>query len=166
MNKKVFVIAVILAIISLIVLFTIFHSSTQDFDGHFTMEIPSGTHYSDVAWCWANGALGCKGEYWDDDSDCVIGEKDIVVYYYNNSLLGDGESNAFEHAVNGLNTSYLFKIYQYDGDLIILTNDLGMRRVPTFLVGKSSETGDEAVFVGGRDLDYVKHYADTIEFLN
>lgn len=163
MNKKVLLIIMIFAVISLAAQFAV-SQSNQDFDGHFMMNVPFGKHYRNVEWCHDNGALGCKAEYWDDDNGCVIGEKDIVVYYYNSSLLSQGESNVLEHALNVLTTTYLFQEYQLDGDLIVLTNGLGMRRVPTFMVGKGSESGDEAVFVGGRDLDYVKQYASTIEF--
>lgn len=53
---------------------------------------------------------------------------------------------------------------QSNGDLIILTNDIGMRKLPPFLAGKSTENGDEVVFVGGRNLDEVMHYANTIKF--
>lgn len=49
---------------------------------------------------------------------------------------------------------------------MIFTNDMGMSAVPTFLAGKSSENGDEIVFVGGRDLNLLKHYANTIKFSN
>ena len=36
--------------------------------------------------------------------------------------------------------------------------------MPPYLAGKSSKNGDEVVFVGGRSLNDVKHYANTIEF--
>ena len=163
MNKKVLLIALIFAAIALIAQFGIVHSN-QDFDGHFTMDVPLGKHYADTAYCWGNGGLGCKCEYWEDNAGCDIEDGDIVVYYYNNSLLSDGESNAFEHATSALTTSYLYQPVQNDGDLIVMINDLDMRRIPPFLAGKSSENGDEIVFVGGRDLDDVKKYADTIKF--
>lgn len=163
MNKKVLLIVMIFAIIALFALFGI-SCSNQDFDGHFTMDVPFGKHYSDTAYCLPNGGLGCKCEYWEDSAGCEIEDGDIVIYYYNNSILSDGESNALEHALNGLTTSYLYQLAQSDGDLIILTNDIDMRKLPPFLAGKSSENGDEIVFVGGRDLDNVKHYADTIKF--
>lgn len=163
MNKKVLAIAVILAVILVMAIFKVTPYS-QDFDGHFTMEVPFPKHYSDVSWCWSNKALGCTAEYQADDFNCAIGDRDIIVYYYNSSHLSNGESNLLEYVVNGLTTTYLFKEYQRDGDLVILTNDLGMSMVPTFLVGKCSQTGDEVVFVGGRDLEYVKHFARTIEF--
>ena len=139
-------------------------SLNQDFDGLFTMNVPIGKHYSDVAWCWANGGLGCKNEYWaDDDLDGIINDGEIVVYYYNNSLLSKGESNALEHSLNVLTKSYLFQLQQ-DSDLIILTNDIGMNAVPSYLVGVSNEDGSEVVFVGGRNINDVKHYASTVEF--
>lgn len=162
MNKKVLVIIMILAIVTLTAIFAL-TASNQDFDGHFTMDVPLGKHYRDVAYCLPSGGLGCKCEYWEDNAGCYIEDGDIVVYYYNNSLLSEGESNAFEHAINGLTTSYLYKAHQ-DGDLMILTNDIDMKALPPYLAGKSTESGDEIVFVGGRNLDDVKHYANTIEF--
>ncbi|MBQ2653227.1 MAG: hypothetical protein IJF83_06685 [Methanobrevibacter sp.] len=163
MNKKVLLIMLLFAVIASAALFAFAHSN-QDFDGHFTMDVPFAKHYSDVAYCWPNGGLGCKCEYWEDGAGCDIEDGDIVIYYYNNSLLVEGESNAFEHAVNGLTTSYFYQIVQNDGDLIVLANDVEMRRLPPFLVGKSSPNGDEVVFVGGRNLDNVKRYANSIEF--
>ena len=87
-----------------------------------------------------------------------------MVYYYNNSLLLGGESNTLEHVLNGLTTSYLYQASK-EGDLMILTNDEDMTKMPPYLAGKSSENGDEVVFVGGRSLNDVKHYANTIEFI-
>ncbi len=162
MNKKVLVIIIILAVISLTAIFAL-NSSNQDFDGLFTMDVPLGKHYSDTAYCRANGGLGSKCEYLEDNAGCDIEEGDIVVYYYNTSLLTGGESNALEHVLNGLTTSYFYQASK-EGDLIILTNDEDMKKMPPYLAGKSSENGDEVVFVGGRSLNDVKHYANTIEF--
>ena len=163
MNKKVLSIIIIVAVIVLMAQF-VMALSNQDFDGHFSMNVPFAKHYSDTAYCWPNGGLGCKCEYWEDNAGCDIENGDIVVYYYNNSLLSEGESNALEHAIRGLTTSYLYKMAQNSGDLIILTNDLDMTKMPPFLAGKSTPDGDEVVFVGGRNLDDVKHYANTIKF--
>ena len=44
--------------------------------------------------------------------------------------------------------SYLYHASK-DGDLIILTNDKDMTKMPPYLADKSSENGDEVVFVGG-----------------
>jgi hypothetical protein len=41
-----------------------------------------------------------------------------------------------------------------------------MKAIPHYLVGKSNDDGSEAVFVGGNNLDDVKRYAGTVEFLN
>ena len=58
-----------------------FATSSQDFDGLFTMDVPLGQHYSDLTWCHSNKALGCTKQYCEDNSDCVIGEDDFAVYY-------------------------------------------------------------------------------------
>lgn len=139
-------------------------SSTQDFDGLFTMNVPLGHHYSDVAWCRSNGALGCAKEYWEDDSGCEIDGNEMVCYFYDNSQLVEGESNAWQHAVNDLTVSYLYKVYQDDGNSLVLTNDIGMRNMPPYLVGKVNEDGSKAVFVGGYNLNNLKKSADSIEF--
>ena len=138
--------------------------STQDFDGHFTMKVPLGKHYADVAWCWANGALGCAAEYWEDNAGCEIDGNEMVIYYYNNSQLVDGESNAFQHAVDDLTISYFYELKQNDGNLMILTNDVGMTNMPPYLVGKQNDDGSEVVFVGGYDINNLKNYANSIEF--
>ena len=163
MNKKVLLIIVIFAIILFMFQFVLGHSN-QDFDGHFMMEVPFGDHYSNVAWCWANGALGCEGEYWEDSAGCELDDGEMIIYYYNNSLLCDGESNAWQHAVNGLTTSYLYEIYQNDGNSLVLTTNIGMRNMPPYLVGKANQDGSEAVFVGSKNLDDAMRYANTIEF--
>lgn len=139
-------------------------NSTQDFDGHFTMKVPLGEHYRDVAWCLPNGALGCACEYREKDSSCEVTEGEMVVYYYNDSQLVEGESNAWQHAVNDLNKSYLYQIQPNDGNLLILTNDIGMRSMPPYLVGMPSDDKSEAVFVGGYNLEDLKNSANTIKF--
>lgn len=139
-------------------------NSTYDFDGIFSVDLPSGRNYWNVAWCHDNGALGCKNEYWDKDAGCEINGDEVVVYYYNNSLIDETESNAYQHAINVLTKTYLYYVYQNDGNSIILKNDLGMNAVPPYLVGKVSEDGNEVVFVGGHQLDDLKKYADSVEF--
>ena len=91
-------------------------------------------------------------------------KNEFVVYYYNNSLLVEGESNALQHSLNGLNTSYLYKIEQNDGNLFVLTNDIGMRNMPPYLVGTANDDGSEVVFVGGYNLNDLKRYAHSVEF--
>lgn len=128
------------------------------------MDVPIGQHYSDVAWCRSNGGLGSAKEYWEDDSNCELDGNEIVVYYYDNSLLVEGESNAWQHAIDDLTTSYFYKFYQNDDDLVILISTLDMRNVPQYLVGQANDDGSEVVFVGGYNLDNLKKYADSIEF--
>ena len=138
---------------------------SQDFDGSFSMNVLAGQHYSDVAYCRPNGALGCARKYWEDSNDdCAIDENDMVVYYYNNSLLVDGEANAYDHALEALTDSYLYNLQATDGKLIILTNGISMKNLPPYLAGVANEDGSEVVFVGGFHLDELKKYADSIEF--
>jgi len=140
-------------------------SSTQDFDGLFTMKVPFGKHYSNVAWCLPSGRLGCLNEYWDDDDvDCNIGEDEMVIYYYNNSRLLEYESNAWRHTTDTLTKSYLYYFYQNDGNLVVLKNDIGMKMLPEYVVGVSNDDGSEVVFVGGYDLNMLKNYARSVEF--
>ena len=139
-------------------------NSSQDFDGNFTMDVPMGKHYSNVAWCWSNGALGCADEYWADDAGCDLRENDMVVYYYDNSLLIGGESNAWQHAVDDLTTSYLYEIFQDDGNSLVLKTDVFMHNTPPYLVGKPNEDGSKVVFVGGYHLNDLNRYIDTVEF--
>lgn len=160
-NKK-FLGVILIVVIVLIIIMPI--NSTQDFDGLFTMNVPLTQHYSNVAWCRANGALGCANEYWEDSAGCEIDGDEMVIYYYNGSLLGSGESNTLKHVLNGLTTSYLYELNKTDGDLIILTNDISMRNMPTYLVGKQNEGGSEVVFVGGYDLDNLKNHANSVKF--
>lgn len=137
----------------------------QNFDGLFTVDVPVGQHYSNVAWCLPNGRLGCANEYWEDNADCEIDGNEIVIYYYDNSLLVEGESNALQHALHGLNTSYLYKIHGRDGNLFVLSNDIGMRKMPPYLVGVANDEGSEVVFVGGNNLNDLKRYASSVKFV-
>lgn len=138
--------------------------STYDFEELFTMELPRGQNYWNVAWCHPNGGLGCHKEYWERDAGCEINPGEVVIYYYDTSLLPDGQSNVGQYAVNVLTTSYLYYFYKNDGDLVVLRNDIGMTNVPQYLVGTISEDGSEAVFVGGYDLGDLKEYARSVEF--
>lgn len=153
---------ILLVIIALILIVPI--NSTQNFDGNFTMDVPFGDHYKNVAWCWANGALGCADEYWEDDAGCDLDESEMVIYYYDDSLISGGESNALEHAVDDLTTSYLYEIYQNDGNSLVLKTDVFMHNTPPYLVGKANDDGSKVVFVGGHHLDDLRKYADTVEF--
>ena len=162
-SKKVSLLLIII-VLSLIIGLSSLAFANQDFDGLFTMNVPIGQHYSDVAYCKPNGELGSAKEYWEDNSNCKIDEDEMVIYYYNNSLLVQGESNAWQHAVDDLTSSYLYKFYQEDGNLLVLTNDIGMRNLPKYVVGQTTDDGSEAVFVGGYNLDTLKNYANSIEF--
>ena len=163
MGKKLLLAIVILALISITVVFAI-QSNEQDFDGNFTMNVPIGKEYCDVSYCLPNGRLGCAMEYWDVNSDCQMGDDDIVMYYYDNSCLADGETNAWKHAMNTLTTSYLYEPYRNDGNLVILTNDVGMRNMPPYIVGVTNNDQSKVVFVGGYNLDDLKYYANTVKF--
>lgn len=162
MGKKILLV-VILILISITAIFA-FQNNTQDFDGNFTMNVPLGKQYYDVAYCLPNGRLGCVKEYWDVNGGCVMGENDIVMYYYDDSCLVEGETSAWQHAIGTLTTSYLYDYFQNDGDLVILTNDIGMNNMPPYIVGKSNNDESKVVFVGGYNLDDLKHYANSIEF--
>ena len=163
MNKKVILILMIILALTSIMAVTSFKSN-QDFDGLFTMDIPAGQHFTDVAYCLPNGALGCSREYLNDNTGCELEQDDIMIFYYNDSYLVEGESNAWQHAVNDLTTSYFYQVVQDDGNSLVLTNDLGMKVMPPYLVGVKNDDGSKAVFVGGHHLDDLKRYADSVEF--
>ena len=141
-----------------------FQMNNYDFEGLFTMNVPFGKEYEDIAYCYPNGRLGCAREYWDVSTGCEMSPDDIVIYYYDDSYLVEGETNALQHAINTLNTSYFYEFNQKDGDLMILTNDIGLRNMPPYLVGVVNEDASEVVFVGGYHLNDLKGYANSIEF--
>lgn len=128
------------------------------------MDLPIGQEYSDISWCYSNKRLGCAAEYWEKDAGCEIDGDEAAIFYYDNSLLVGGESNAYQHAVDDLTKTYLYKAYQKDGNLLVLKNDIGMRNLPEYLVGVGNDDGSKAVFVGGYNLDELKTYAKSIEF--
>lgn len=133
--------------------------ANQDFDGLFTMNTHIGEHFTEVWSCYQSKPLGCNKLYWEDNSD---GE--LILVYYDDSNLMSYESNAWQYAINILNTTYLYKFYEEDGNLIVLTNDITMRNLPPYLVGVSNDDGSKAVFVGGYNLGELKTYAKSIEF--
>ena len=162
-KKKWLILIVILALIGVTAVNS-FATSSQDFDGLFTMDVPIGQHYSDSAWCFSNKPLGCAKQYTeDDDPNCVIDKDEFAVYYYDNSQLVSGESSAAEHAGNVLTTSFIYEVYQRDGDLLILHNDIGMTNLPEYLVGVTNNDGSKVVFVGGYDLGMLKSYASSVK---
>ncbi len=162
-KKKWLLLMVILALVCVTAVNS-FATSSQDFDGLFTMDVPLGQHYSDLTWCHSNKALGCTKQYCEDNSDCVIGEDDFAVYYYDDSRLPVGESNAADHAVHVLTTTFIYDFYQSDGDLIILHNNIDMRNLPEYVVGVRNDDSSKVVFVGGYDLNMLKKYAKSVEF--
>lgn len=162
-KKKWLLLMVILALVCVTAVNS-FATSSQDFDGLFTMDVPLGQHYSDLTWCHSNKALGCTKQYCEDNSDCVIGEDDFAVYYYDDSTLPVGESNAADHAVHVLTTTFIYDFYQSDGDLIILHNNIDMRNLPEYVVGVRNDDSSKVVFVGGYDLNMLKKYAKSVEF--
>lgn len=162
-KKTLFIIIVILAFIGLVAVHSI-QPSRENFEDLFEMDVPQGQHFEDKAVCLPNGRLGCTKEFWEVNSGCEMGKNDIVVYYYDNSCLVDGESNAWEHAIFALTKSYLYEPYKREDNLVILTNDLGSSSMPPFIVGTHNDDGSKVVFVGGYNLDDLMKYAKSIEF--
>ena len=163
MGKKLLIAVIVLALISFTLVFAV-QNNSQDFDGNFTMNVPIGKEYYDVSYCLPNGRLGSAMEYWDVNSGCEMAEDEFVVYYYDNSCLVEDETNAWQHAINVLTTSYLYEPYQNEGNLVILSNDIGMRNMPPYIVGVTNDDQSKVVFVGGYHLDDLKHYANTVKF--
>ena len=163
-KKRWLLLIVILALIAITAVSS-FTTATQDFDGLFTMNVPIGEHYSDAAWCYDNKPLGCAKEYLkDDDPNGVIDEDEFAVYYYDNSQVSGGYSNAADYSVHVLTTSFVYNFYQSDGDMLVFYNDIGMTNLPEYVVGVRSDDNSKAVFVGGYDLDMLKSYANSVEF--
>lgn len=127
------------------------------------MNLPLSQHYVEVAYCLPCGELGCEREYWEENAGCFIEGDEMVVYYYNESVLADGESDTWQHAITTLKSTYLYDDYGTDGKLVILNNSLPVRNVPQYLVGLSNDDNSEVVFVGGYNLDKLKFYANSIE---
>ncbi len=157
MNK--YIIALLLALI--IALFCVPVNSYQSFDDKFYVNTQPGEHYEDVAWCRANGALGCAAEYWEDDAGCEIDGDEVVIYYYNESIIAD-ESSVYEHVKRSLTTTYLYEEQQHKGKIIFFTCTIEMRNMPRYIacVGHN----DEVVCVGGNNLDKIEQYAESVTF--
>lgn len=158
MNKKVYLSFIILvALVSILGIFAV-NGISSDFDGLFSMNVPVGQKYHEVAYCLPNGGLGCALEYWEENAGCEINGNEFVVYYYNGS-------DTLDNTLNSLTSSYLYQYKSSEGDLMILQNQIeDMRNLPLYLVGKASGDGNQVVFVGGYHLDDLKKYANSIEF--
>ena len=164
MNKKFFsIFVIVLALIGLAGIYSI-QPSRENFEDLFEMNVPHGQHFKDIAYCLPNGGLGCTKEFWDVNSDCEIDNGDIVVYYYDDSYLVEGESDAWQHALNALTTSYFYEPYQKQGNLVILTNDLESGSIPPYIVGAHNDDGSKVVFVGGYNLNDLIGYANSLKF--
>ena len=100
-SKKVFLVIPIV-IVALILVMPI--SSTYDFDGHFTMDVPLAKHYSDVAWCRPNGALGCAAEYWEDSAGCELDGNEFIVYYVSNFDFQKLEFSELKQLIDSIRT--------------------------------------------------------------
>ena len=163
MSKKLLVTFIILSLISLTAVYTI-QSNNYDFEGLFSMNVPFGKEYEDIAYCFPNGRLGCAKEYWDVSSGCQMSENEIVIFYYDDSYLVDGETNTLNHAINTLTTSYFYEFLPREDNLMILTTDIGLKDMPPYLVGVVNNDKTEVVFVGGYHLNELKNYANSIKF--
>lgn len=165
MSKKLFTIF-LMAVIAVLVLPSFNFADdepydTQFFDGSFNMTVNLGKVYVPSH---SNGSLGSVREYTDNNSDGNFRQGDINVYYYNESVLKDNETDVLEHVLNELTDTYSYQINGNDGDLIILQNDKDMCGIPFFLVGKSSSNASKVVFVGGQNMNDLTGYAKTIVF--
>lgn len=129
------------------------------------MNVPLGQHYSDAVWCYSNKPLGCAKEYLnDDDANGVIDEDEFAVYYYDDSQVRGGYSNAADYSIDVLTKSFVYDFYQSDGDMLVFNNDIGMTNLPKYVVGVRSADNSKVVFVGGYDLDMLKSYASSVKF--
>lgn len=162
--KKRWILLIVILTLIAITAVSSFATATQDFDGLFTMNVPIGEHYSDAAWCYSNKPLGCAKEYLKDDFDGVIDEDEFAVFYYDDSQVAGGYSNAADYSIHVLTTSFVYNFYQSEGDMLVFYNDIGMKNLPEYVVGVRSDDNSKAVFVGGYDLDMLKSYASSVKF--
>ena len=149
-----------MSVIAIFVLAPIY--SYQNFDDHFCMNIGVGEHYEDVAWCKPCGSLGSTGEYWEQNAGCELNGDEVVIYYYNESALGDYENDVYQHVYFDLTTSYLYDKKYQDGKIIYFENQIDMRNLPKYLA--CVRHGNEVVCVGGQSLAKVGQYAQSITF--
>ena len=156
--KKRWILLIVILTLIAITAVSSFATATQDFDGLFTM------NYSDAAWCYSNKPLGCAKEYLKDDFDGVIDEDEFAVFYYDDSQVAGGYSNAADYSIHVLTTSFVYNFYQSEGDMLVFYNDIGMKNLPEYVVGVRSDDNSKAVFVGGYDLDMLKSYASSVKF--
>ncbi|WP_407375315.1 hypothetical protein [Methanobrevibacter sp.] len=164
MGKKIFTIFLV-AVIAVLALGSFAFATdepydTQNFGGSFNMTVHLGEVYVPSQ---SNGSLGSVCEYINNNSDGNFRKGDINIYYYNESVLADNETDVLEHALGDLTTTYSYQINQND-DLIILQNDKEMCGIPFFLVGKTN--GNEVVFLGGENMNELTQYANSIKFSN
>ena len=134
----------------------------QNFDNQFYVSTQMNEHYEDVSWCKPNGALGCVAEYWEDDAGCELNGDEVAIYYYNESVLLDGESNVYHHVHENLIHSYLYKEQQHQGKNTLFKSTINMRNVPPYLM--CVRHGNKVVCVGGENIDKIKQYSQSVVF--
>lgn len=134
----------------------------QTFDDVFTIEVPLEKTLSPAS---VNGSLGSVHEYYDSSTEGNFRNGGIIVYYYDDSILSDNESDVMGHVLQDLTTTYSYQLNQNDDEMAILENDADMCGIPPFLAGKSNGEG-KVVLVGGENLNELESYVNSIQFLN
>lgn len=158
MNKYI----IMLLLLIVVLLTCTFSYSYQNFDDNFHINTDAGEHYENIAWCRANGALGSAAEYWEDNAGCELNGDEVVIYYYNESVINNDENNVYEHVYHDLITTYLYEEMQRKNNLIFFKCKIDMKNMPQYLVLCTEQ--DEVVCIGGNNLDKIERYGQSVIF--
>lgn len=158
MNKKIIILVVFAAVISLASVYAV-ETTNHDFDGLFKMDVPVDENFTNsVEESQFSANLCANVEY--------IGQNVSVFYYNESNMVSDFDAKNI--------TDYLPKMLKsnsgfmndpvIDGNLYIWNNTVGGSSDGSYLVGIPSDDATEMVCVEGNNFDDLKTFINSVEF--
>lgn len=158
MNKKIIILVVFAAVISLASVYAV-ETTNHDFDGLFKMDVPVDENFTNSVEEGQFSANLCANvEY--------IGQNVSVFYYNESNMVSDFDAKNI--------TDYLPKMLKsnsgfmndpvIDGNLYIWNNTVGGSSDGSYLVGIPSDDATEMVCVEGNNFDDLKTFINSVEF--
>lgn len=159
MSKKIFsMLIVLLVFVSLASVFAV-ETTTHDFDGLFNMNVPSNEDFVTID----SNITGASVFGYNFNDEDPIGDN-IIVYYFNDSIVDDNDTNITEYVINTLDENSTFKHPYVEDGFIILSNQ-AIQHDGAYMLITSNGNDTEVVGVVGDNLDDLKTYAESIAFV-
>lgn len=158
MSKKIFaILIVVMAFVSLASVFAV-ETTTHDFDGLFNMSVPSDEEFVTLD----SNITGASVFGYNFNEGDPIGNN-IIVYYFNESIVDDNDTNITEYVINTLDENSTFKHPSVEDGFTVLYNQV-VQHDGGYMLIASNDNETEVVGIVGDNLDDLKTYANSIEF--